>query len=202
MSAKIEQDNLDWSNDDLPWLVSSKKDWEKQQMVVPQKVKPRSLTIDFTNVEDKRQATHIPPGDYIAKILDYEIKSKKDDEDRKYINWKLSVISPEANKGAILYHITSLVPESLWNLRNLLEDVGFKVPKKAVDVPLEKAVNREVGITVDDDEYDNKIRSKVQATFSKSSAAEVAEVDADEEEVATIATDDDEDTEELDLEDL
>jgi hypothetical protein len=178
---------------------------------MPTKVKPEKITADFTGIEDRRGGgVHVPPGDYIVKVKDYELRHKKNedgtfDKERPYLNWELTIVSPSEYKGKTLYHITSLVKESLWNLRNFLEDMGVTVPKKAVDVPLARLIGREVGVTVDDDEYNNQIRSKVQTTFSKSSAAEVAEVDADEDEVeeaATTASDDDEDTEELDLDDL
>lgn len=169
----------------------------------PVKNKPRSLSVDFSGVEDKRQATRVPPGDYITKIKDYELRHKKDDESRTYLNWELEITQPAQFKGKTLYHITSLVPESLWNLRNFLQDLGVTVPKKAVDIPMDKLVGREIGVTVEDDEYDNKIRSKVQATFNKNDLGEVEASDEDSNGVATAATsDDDEDTEELDLDDL
>lgn len=178
-------------------------------MPTAQKLKPEKLTVDFTGVGERRGAAHIPPGDYIAKVKDYEIKYKKlegggFDKERPYINWQFVVTAPEAQKGTTLYFVTSLVKESLFNLRNLLEDMGVTVPQKAVDVPLGKLVGKEVGITVDDDEYEGKVRSKIQATFNKNSMAEVTEVDADEDGVAAAATtsEDDEDTEELDLDDL
>jgi hypothetical protein len=173
----------------------------------PQKgTKPATLSIDFEGVEERRggASAHVPPGDYIVKVADYEIRTKKDDNSRRYISWALDIVAPSEFKGKRVYFITSLVKESLWNLRNFLEDMGVKVPARAVDVPLAKLKGRELGITVDDDEYEGKIKSKVVSTFNKSdwSEAETSTEDgAEEVEEATASTDDDEGLEELDVDD-
>ena len=125
-------------------------------MPTPTRNKPASISLDFSNVGERRQgrpAAHVPAGDYILQIKDYEIRTKKDDESKRHISWTCEISKPSQYAGKTIYYISSLVPENLWNLRNLLEDIGVKVPKKMVDVPLGKLVGKAFGATLDDDDY-------------------------------------------------
>lgn len=173
---------------------------------MPKGTKPRKLTVDFSKVEDRQGSIRVAEGDYLFKIKDYEVKSKKDDETSKYINWKFEFLEgpdPKA-KGKPIYYITSLKPEALFNLKNMLGDLGFKVPKKVIDVPLEKCIGKKIAGTVADDEYDNKIKSKVQNVFSASQFEALGEDEdedeTDEDEATEAATEDDEDEDSDELE--
>lgn len=163
---------------------------------------PAKITVDFTNVEDRgARSDHIEPGDYLFQVEGCQLRSKKDDESSKYLNWYLGVVAPSTFKGKHVYHITSLKQEALWNLRGFLVDMlgEDKVPKQSVNIPLEAIVKakKRIGGTVDDDEYDGKIRSRVVATFPASEYTETpggsAESEPEEEEV---------DVDELDVDDL
>jgi hypothetical protein len=184
------------------------------------KNKPAKISLDFSNVEDRRsgkKSVYVPEGDYLLEMRDYEIKEKKDGGS-KYISWQAYVLSPSSLKGkGPIYHISSLKKENLWSIRNLLEDMGIKVPKKLVDVPLGKCLNRSFGATIEDDEYTNDDgkttkKSKIAATFPSSEYADVEgggtetdedDEDSDEEAATEAATsDDDEDLEELDIDDI
>jgi hypothetical protein len=183
-----------------------------------QGTKPASITVDFTGVErgsGGQKGAHVPEGDYIVKVMDYSHRYKKEDgveqKDRPYLNWKLQIVSPEEFKGKTIYFTTSLVPESLWNLRGMLEDVGLKVPNSAVAIPLPKLIGKELGVTLADGEpYNGSIKSEVKATFNKNDlGTATSEVDTDEDEiespaeaVAAATTDDEEEIEELDLDEL
>jgi len=170
---------------------------------------PSKLSIDFSNVEDRREggkAAHVPPGDYLVQVVGCELKTKKDDETSKYLSWRLQIVTPEKYKGAgTIWHTTSLKPEALWNLRNFLEDLGISVPKKSVDVPIQAIVAKKliIGVTLDDDTYNEKTKSKVQATFKKADYEGTSE---DEETSdggsAELDAEDEEDLEELDVDDI
>lgn len=168
---------------------------------------PAKLTVDFSGVEVRQGSVHLPEGDYLMEVVNCEMLSKKDDESRKYLNWALRVVLPETYKGKTVYYRTSLVRESLWNLRKFLVDLlgEDKVPQKAVDIPLAAIVAKkpQVGVTLQDDEYNNKIKSEVAVTFSKS------EYTADQSTLAGNIDDSngqseetDEETDEIDLDDL
>jgi hypothetical protein len=169
---------------------------------------PAKLTVDFSGIEVRQGSVHLPEGDYLVEVANCEMLAKKDDESRKYLNWALRVVLPEAYRGKTVYYRTSLVKESLWNLRKFLVDLlgEDKVPQKAVDIPLAAIVARkpQVGVTLQDDEYNGKIKSEVAVTFSKS------EYQSDQKTLGADAVDDsngqseetDEDTDEIDLDDL
>jgi hypothetical protein len=151
----------------------------------------------------------VPPGDYLLKIVGCELKTKKDDETSKYLNWRTQIVKPEKYSSAgSIWHITSLKDEALFNLRNLLEDLGVNVPKSIVQVPIATIVEKQMvfGATLDDDTYNNKTKSKIQATFKKSEYEDTGSSDDDEEEedtaTETAEVEDDEDLEELDVDDL
>lgn len=178
------------------------------------KNRPASLSVDFSGVGDRRSgkpSAHVPAGDYLLEIKDYEIRSKQDDESKKRVSWQTAIVKPEIHAGKTIYHNTGLQAESLWSLHNLLEDTGVKVPKKLVDVPLAKMVGRRFGATLDDDDYNpEKIKSKVVATFHFSEYADTAapagttDEDADDEATtdAVTTTGSDDDMEELDMDDI
>ena len=170
---------------------------------------PAKLTVDFSNVEERREggkSAHVPEGDYLLKVAGCELKSKKDDATSKYLNWRLTITSPEQFKNAgSIWHITSLKPEALWNLRNFLEDLGVKVPKGTAEIPIKAIVDKGliIGATLEDDEYNNVMKSKIAATFKKDAfkASDEEADDEEEEETSTEASDED-DVEEIDVDDL
>jgi len=178
---------------------------------------PAKISVDFSDVEDRRagggKAAHVPEGDYLLQVVGCERRKKKDsDPAQYYLSWQCAIAKPEKfkNKG-VIYHNTSLKPEALWSLRNFLEDLGFKVEKKAISLPIASIVEKKplIGATLEDgDEYNGKIKSQIAATFKKSEYQE-SESDDDEDEDEDTETssdsdteDDDEDLEELDTEDL
>lgn len=182
------------------------------------KNKPAKISLDFSNVEDRRsgkKGVRLPEGDYLFEMRDYEIKTKTGG-DSKYISWQAYALAPSEHKGkGPIYHISSLKKENLWSIRNLLEDMGIKVPKKMVDIPLAKCLKRPFGGTLEDDEYTNDenkttIKSKIASTFPASEYADVSgttdedeEEDTDEEAATEAVTSDDEDDmEELDIDDI
>lgn len=167
---------------------------------------PAKLTVDFSGVEVRQGSVHLPEGDYLMEVAGCELRSKKDDESRKYLLWALRVVEPESAKGKTIYHRTSLVKESLWSLRKFLVDLlgEDKVPQKALDLPLAKivAAKPRLGVTLQDDEYEGKLKSEVAATFSKNEFQQDRSTldstdEADENDEAET-----EDTDEIDLDDL
>lgn len=174
---------------------------------MPKPQVPASLTVDFSNVEERREgggkAAHVPAGDYLMQVIGVEKKHKKGEETGPgYLNWKTAIVKPAkyANAGNV-WHITTLKEEGLWSLRNFIEDLGIKVPKSSVKLPLAQIVEKKLmfGATIDDDEpYNDKIKSKIFATFKKADYEDTGEVDDDDDDStgATATTDDDDDTEE------
>jgi len=164
------------------------------------------LKVDMRNVEEKKSGDRVDPGDYTVKIMSAEVKESQ--AGKKYINLKTNIDGKGEFKGSTIYHTCSLQPQALWNLRNTLEAMGMKVPKKVISLSLRSLVGKKFGATIDDDEYEGTTRSKIVDVFkpgiSKKKAEAEEELDEDEgddedddEEEEDEDEDDDEELEEL-----
>lgn len=175
-----------------------------------EKAKPAgSRGLDFSGVKDqnsmfnpKRQ----PSGDYRAKVIAVvDAPSKKDGEPQ----WLFTI---QVGSGTYRYYC-KLVLTQLWKLRNLLMAAGLNVPKQRLKIDPNKVVGREIGVTLDDEEYDDgeKIQklSVISGTFplseldSEKGRDDEDEADDDDEEEApakkkkaAVVEDDDDDDEE------
>jgi hypothetical protein len=177
---------------------------------------PAKLSVDFTGIErgGGGRNPRVPEGDYLVQVVGCEYRSKKDDPSKKSLRWTLKYLEGNAKAiGKTHRHTTGLSKEALWSLRGFLIDLlgEDKVPQRAVDIPIAKivAAKPKIGVTMEDDLYDDKETSKVAATFPKSdwaalkAAAEAADEDEDEDEEDEdeIETDDEEEDEDEEEED-
>lgn len=148
-------------------------------------------TLDMTNVKDgsafnkKRQ----PEGDYKAKITSVESVNKKDDKSKKM--WLFSI---KVNSGVYPFYC-GFGENELWKIRNLWAACGKTIPKKRVKLDPNSIVGRDIGVTLQDTEYDGKMQSEIGATFPTSELAENDE-DIDDEDVDDEDEDDEEDEDE------
>lgn len=135
--------------------------------------------LDFTKVKDGGGAfrkTRQQAGDYRGKITKVETVDKKGDDGKK--QWLFTI-----KVGAGIYpYYCGFEENVLWKIRNLFIAAGVNVPKKRVTVDPAKVVNKSVGITLEDDEYDGKKQSSIASVFP------TTELDPDDNE-----SDDDED---------
>jgi hypothetical protein len=168
------------------------------------------MRIDFSGVDkeirkDRGGSKHIPEGDYLAKIVDVESR-KSEKSGSRYLNWKFQ-ITEGPHKGTILYGMTSLKENALWNLRNLINAAtGKNVAGRAVNFDPNNVIGKVVGVAVEDNEYGEgekkKLSSRVNTAFPKSEyEADEDEEDEDEEEEDE-DEDEDEDDDDEDLEDV
>lgn len=158
----------------------------------------KSMNVDFGGVEKEiRRGTgrvRVPEGDYLFKIIDHTVE-KKEGGTTKYLRWTLQFVDGKA-KGKRLRTNTSLKPEALWNLRNLIHAAtGKNVAGKVVNFDPTKLYGKIVGAAVEDDEYEGKIRSQITTFFPKDEA-QVAENDDEEDEDDEEEEEDDEEEEE------
>lgn len=158
--------------------------------------------LDFTNVKDssginpKRQE----PGDYEAKIASVS----ESDKDGTPMWMFLFQLTDQAT--ATYPYYCKLQENQLWKVRNLLIACGKQVPAKRVNVDPTGIVGKVVGITLEDDEYEGKIKSVIEAVFpaeelgpkpTRKAAASAAVADDDGDDELR-----DGDLDELDLDDL
>jgi hypothetical protein len=122
--------------------------------------------VDFSNVKEQGNfnTKRIPAGDYAAKITKIEDAETKETKEFQY----LFTFKPLSHSQTALPYYCKLQENQLWKLRNVLTACGINVPKKRANVDPNRCLNKVVGITVEDDEYDGKAKSVIAAVFPAS----------------------------------
>jgi len=141
---------------------------------------------------------HYPEGDYAVKIVDAE-QTKSPEKETKQIVVQYAIKEPKKLKGKTVYDRHNLLPQSLWTFRNMLEAAGVKVPNKLAKIKLSSLKGKELAITLEDDEYGDKLRSRVTDWFALSEYEEMeteADLDEDEDEEEEEEDEDEEDEDE------
>ena len=148
----------------------------------------RTLSVNMAGVE-RRGSQRLPEGDYKVTIKKAE-KGENQNSGNAQLIITYEVISDE-QKGKTVKDYMAVTEKALWRIGNLLDAVGMKWSQKTINIPLDKLEGKELGVTLVDDEYAGKIKSKI-ADF------------LDEETIDGILSDeepDDEEDEDLDDED-
>lgn len=165
--------------------------------------------VDFTGTEKEIKRgvgrVRVPEGDYLFKVIDHSLETGES-SGAKYIRWTLQ-FSDGKHKGKKIRANTSLKPDALWNLRNMIHAAtGKNVAGKVVNFDPEKLYGKIVGCAVEDNEYNDKISSQITTFFPKDEANLAEEDDDeesdDEEDEEEDEEEEDEDLEEVDLEEL
>lgn len=117
--------------------------------------------LDFSNVKDSSgiNPKHMPEGDYLLKIVKVD---ETDKDDVPMWNFHMQLAD---SKTAVYPYYCKLQENQLWKVRNLLIAAGIEVPKKRVGVDPGKLVGKTIGATLEDDEYEGKLKSVVAAVF-------------------------------------
>lgn len=169
----------------------------------------KKTKVDFSGVDQEirkggGRAAHVPEGDYLAKVISGELRTSEK-KGTKYFNWRLGIVQPEKYKGKTLYLTTSLKPEALWNLRNLIHAAtGKNVAGRAVNVDPDALVGKVVCLTAVDDEYEGKIKSvpediRPKSDYNSDDEAEEDDSDVEEEDEEE---EEEEELEEIDLDEI
>lgn len=114
------------------------------------------------NMKDVSVGGVIPEGEYIVTVD--EVSVEESQQGNQYLKWVFKVIDGP-QKNSKIYHNTSLLPQSLFNLKNLLIALGVPVPDKAFQLNLDECEGCNCGVTVTHETYDGKKRSRVADVF-------------------------------------
>lgn len=170
---------------------------------------PLTAKIDFSQVKEQSpiRPKQLPEGEYVAVIKDVQANNSKAGNPQ----W-VFLIQPESHPSAVYPYYCQLSVEHAWKIRNILAGIGVDAPKTAKSINAAKLVGKKLGILLEDDEYEGKMKSVIASIIPVS---EVSEPDADiapepeddpEPEAADDSTDDDgslgDDDDSLDLDDL
>ena len=154
--------------------------------------KDNVTTIDLSGVESARKA--IPEGNYIVSVNDASIENSSKGSD--YIKFEFEVIEGP-HKGTKLFHNCSLQPQALFNLKGVLEALGFTIPSKAFDLDLSELLGLECEVEVGHETYEGKKRARILEFIS--GAEDEEDDDEDDEDDEDEDGEDEDGDEELDL---
>jgi hypothetical protein len=189
----------------------AKKVVKKKKSTGGSKSGGRIVTVDFGDTESRggkksERGTHVPPGDYAVKVVKTQLgKSSEKESPGIFVTYQIT--APKKYKGKKLVDRLWLTKKALWRVRQTWEACGVKVPSKKVKLDPKKIIGKTCAVSVDDDEYEGKIRSNIVDTFLLSDYEEIQadeddlEEDEDEGEDEEDEEGEDEDEEEDDEED-
>lgn len=122
--------------------------------------KSNVISLDFEGVESGGGGFKIPEGDYRMKVV--QVEDTESDAGNQMFKWHFEGLEKKA-KGKKFYLYTVYdPPDSLWKLKSLLEALGQEVPDGAMDLDLDEMIDLELIGQVGDEEYKDKITSKLQ----------------------------------------
>jgi hypothetical protein len=140
----------------------------------------------------------IPEGDYKMKVK--SVKQATSEKGNPMLVWTFELIDHK-KAGATFRDYAPLTPKALWKLRSILEAMGAKVPDKDFNLTLKKYLGKELGVTVIDEEYENKMYSRIDDYMDLETLAGNDVDDDEDEDDEDDETEDSEDTDDEDDED-
>ena len=141
--------------------------------------------VDLTNVKDGGgfNRSRIPSGDYLARIIKVEDAPSKKDNVFQYL-FTIQIVKRPSSK---LPYYCKLQENQLWKLRSLLIAAGKTVPKSKVKVDPNQVVGKLIGVTVEDDDFEDKEQSSISGVFPASDLADATDSVDDAEEAEEAA---------------
>lgn len=138
-------------------------------------------TIDFSQTKDQSgfNPKRKEEGEYLGTIVSFsDTKSKAG-----AAMWVFGVALKNDRRAT--YPVYCLLgADQVWKLRNMMLAAGFQVPKKRITVDGNRLVGKDIGIFLEDDEYEGKPKSVIGSFFpaSEYSGPENEDDDATEDE--------------------
>ena len=135
----------------------------------------QKLKLDFTGVESFQRAAE---GVHTVKIATAEVKQSQGGNEMIVVAFE---VTKGVDKGARVYDNFVLTDTALWKLKGLLQAIGMKADGK-LKLDVDKLVGKVCNINVKHEEYDGKLRARVESIM-KFAAEDVADDDDDAEDV-------------------
>ena len=145
----------------------------------------KKVNVDFTGVESFNRPSE---GQHVVKIVSADMKQSQGGNDMIVVTFE---VTKGSDKGARCIENYPLAENALWKLKGLLQAIGMKCDGK-VRLDLDKLIGKVCIITISEEEYDGRIRSRVQECKK---LAAVADEEDDEDQDEEDDSDDDEDDE-------
>lgn len=121
----------------------------------PRASKKSTIAVDFSDTET--QAT-IEEGDY-ALIVDDVEKKESENSGADYLSITFKIKDGEF-EGKKVYHNCSLQPQALFNLRGVLEALGFEVPTGVMELDPADMIGESCGAALAHETYQGKTKAR------------------------------------------
>lgn len=149
----------------------------------------RPIKIDFTNVKDAAQfrPKHIEPGEYAGRVKSVEEKKSRQGDPQ----WVFTITLDDVPSATYPFYIGldfSGEKSQAWKVRQIATACGLTIPKKAVSVNPERLVGKRLGVEIEEDEYQGRMKGNIARLLPLSEIVgndeEPEDEDEDEEEEA------------------
>lgn len=139
--------------------------------------KATAAVIDFSNVKERGNFNpkHIDAGDYTGKITKVEQTESKAGDDM----WVFTVELDDVPRASYP-HYCVLTDNQFWKIKALVAATGVDVGKRKIKIDPNKLVGKSIGVAMDDDEYEGRLKSTIGEVFPPDEVGEGADVDEDE----------------------
>lgn len=131
------------------------------------------IAVDFSETESQAS---LPEGDFLFEVEDVEQKTSES-SGNDYLSLTFKVAEGEF-KGKKVWHNCSLQPQALFNLRGVLEALGFEVPQGVMELDPADMIGETCGGTVQLEVYEGKKRPRIVEFFSADELGDEAEQEA------------------------
>lgn len=118
--------------------------------------KKSGIKVDLSNVQSGSKT--VPEGNYQVKLSKAEIDKSQSGND--YIKMEFTITEGD-RKGSKLFHNCSLQPQALFNLKSVLEALGFEIPGKAFDLDLSDILGLTCEVEVSHELYEGKKKARI-----------------------------------------
>lgn len=125
----------------------------------------QKLKLDFTGVESFQRAAE---GIHTVKVATAEVKQSQGGNDMITIAFE---VTKGVDKGARVYENFPLVDTALWKLKGFLQAIGMKADGK-LQLDVDKLIGKVCQINVKHEEYDGKVRARVESIMKLEAAAD------------------------------
>lgn len=130
------------------------------------KAKAGVIKVDFTGVESSGK---VEEGRQLLTVDGTPEVKTSEGSGNDYINWKFKAV------GGSIYHTTSLQPQALWSLRNVLEALGLEVSESAMDLDLSEMDGLTCGGEIEHEVYQGKKKPRLIDLFPEDELDEAEE---------------------------
>lgn len=131
------------------------------------------IAVDFSETESQAS---LPEGDFLFEVEDVEQKTSES-SGNDYLSLTFKVAEGEF-KGKKVWHNCSLQPQALFNLRGVLEALGFEIPQGVMELDPADMIGETCGGTVQLEVYEGKKRPRIVEFFSADELGEEAQEEA------------------------